>query len=183
MGGTSTHDDRMLKRYATFVALFNLLLGKKLLRKGAKSPAFSELGLVDLVLFGISTHKLSRIATKAVVTSPIRAPFTRFQEYLGYGEASEEAKGTGGFQEAVGELLTCNYCADPWIALGMLYAFDGAPARARLAMKFFSAVALADFLHVSYEKTRTHENVLTLHEEKLEREERDTTRPRARTRR
>ncbi|HUP57947.1 MAG TPA: DUF1360 domain-containing protein [Bdellovibrionota bacterium] len=183
MANTSGRDTRLLKRYAALVTVFNLVLGRKLLTKGARSPAFTELGLVDLFMLGLSTHKLSRIATKAVVTSPFRAPFTRFQEYLGYGEANEEPKAEGGFQEAVGELVSCNYCADPWIALGMLYAFDGAPARARLAMKFFSAVALADFLHVSYEKTRTHENVLTLHEEKLEREERETTRPRVRSRR
>jgi hypothetical protein len=165
----SARDARLLKRYGALVAAFNLLLGSKLLKKGAKSPAFTELGLADLVLLGLSTHKLSRIATKAVVTSPIRAPFTRFQEYLGYGETNEEAKG-GGLKQAVGELLSCNYCADPWIALGLLYAYDRAPTRARLAMKFFTAVAMADFLHVSYEKNRTHENVLTLHEEKLERE-------------
>jgi hypothetical protein len=40
-------------------------------------------------------------------------------------------------------------------------------------LKFFSAIALADFLHVFYETTRTHGNVLTLREESLERKQHD----------
>ena len=41
---------------------------------GRKSP---RLGMFDLLLITLGTHKLSRTISKDAVTSPLRAPFTR----------------------------------------------------------------------------------------------------------
>ena len=66
-------------------------------------------------MLGIATHKLSRLITKDWVTSPFRAPFTKFKEADGVGEVTEEARGTG-MQQAIGELVTCPWCVGPWVA-------------------------------------------------------------------
>lgn len=152
-----------LAGYTLTVGAYCALLGRFLWKNRS-----SLLSLQDMALLGAATHKLSRTITRDVVTTPFRAPFTRFQEFLGYGEVMEEAKGEG-VSESIGELLSCNYCADPWLALGLLYGLSIAPEQTRLFMKLFTAVAIADFLHVGYETTRTRENVLTLREEHLER--------------
>jgi hypothetical protein len=164
-----------LKTYFSFVSFYNFMLGALLLTGKVCncSPGDEEeLSIEDMILWGVASHKLSRIITKDVVTAPIRAPFTKYEELLGYGEVQEDARGKG-FRLVVGDLLSCNYCADPWVALAFGYGLDKAPRQTRFLLKFFSAVALADFLHVFYETTRTRGNVLTLREEKLSREGRD----------
>jgi hypothetical protein len=164
-----------LEGYVGAVVAFNLLLGRLVAgRRDEKTPLADRLDLTDLALLGTASHKLSRVITKDIVMTPFRMPFTRFDEYLGYGESQEGARGRG-WRETIGELLSCNYCADPWIALLLLVAFDRFPSRTRLVMKFFSAVAISDFLHVVYETTRTRENVLTLREQRLERQEREVS--------
>ena len=48
-----------------------------------------------MLLFGIATHKIGRIITKDWVTSPIRAPFTRYEESVGGGEVKEQSRAKG----------------------------------------------------------------------------------------
>jgi hypothetical protein len=115
----------------------------------------------------MATHKIARIITKDEVTNFIRAPFTRYQESLGYGEVNEAPRGSGGI-EFIGELLTCNYCMSAWVGLGLFFGFSRFPKQTRSVSAFFSALTAADFLHVVYEERRTHANVLTLQEEKLD---------------
>src|SRR5690606_41186876 len=59
-----------------------------------------------------STHKLSRLLAKDPVTSPIRAPFTRYKGVSGPAELREEPRNT------VGELLSCPFCIAQWTATG-----------------------------------------------------------------
>jgi hypothetical protein len=158
-----------LKTYLSFLSGYNVMLAGLVFLGKSVSKEEKAVSIQDLILWGVAAHKLSRIITKDVVTSPIRAPFTRYEELLGYGEVQEDGRGRG-LRQVVGELLSCNYCADPWVALGFGYGLDRAPRQTRFLMKFFSAIALADFLHVFYETTRTRGNVLTLREEKLEHE-------------
>lgn len=161
-----------LKTYFSFVSFYNFMLGALLLTGkvcNCSRGDEEELSVQDMLLWGVASHKLSRIITKDVVTAPIRAPFTKYEELLGYGEVQEDARGKG-FRQVVGDLLSCNYCADPWVALAFGYGLDKAPRQTRFLLKFFSAIALADFLHVFYETTRTRGNVLTLREERLARE-------------
>jgi hypothetical protein len=123
-----------------------------------------KLGTQDLILFGTAVHKFSRLATKASVTSPFRAPLTRYECSLGYGEFQEVSRHDGLLGD-LGDLVSCNYCADAWIALAGLFGLTKAPATMRVAMQGLSVIAIADFLHVFYETLRTQENVLTLEED------------------
>lgn len=161
-----------LKTYFGFISAYNLLLGALVVAgrlSSKKDEKDGALSTQDMILWGVASHKLSRIITKDVVTAPIRAPFTRYEELLGYGEVQEDARGRG-VRLVIGDLISCNYCADPWVALALGYGLDKAPNQTRFLLKFFSAIALADFLHVFYETTRTRGNVLTLREERLARE-------------
>src|SRR5919202_3388435 len=85
----------------------------------------------DVALLAGATAKLSRLIAKDRVTSVLRAPFTRFEEDSGYGEVSEEARGTG-LQRAIGELLICQYCVSQWVAAGMVIGHALAPRETRL---------------------------------------------------
>jgi hypothetical protein len=104
----------------------------------------------DVAVLGLATHKLSRLLTKDAVTSPLRAPFTRYAEPAGEGELNEEVRGTGA-QHAVGELITCPFCAGVWIATGLSAGLVFAPRLTRLVAAAASAVAVSDFLHLGYD--------------------------------
>ena len=108
-----------------------------------------RLSASDIVLTGVATHKLSRLITKAKVTSPVRAPFTKFQGATGKGEVAERPRGRG-MRRAVGELLVCPYCLSQWISVGFMGGLVMAPRATRLVAGAYTAQALADFLQVAY---------------------------------
>ena len=56
----------------------------------------------DLALLAVATHKLSRQIAKDPVTSPIRAPFTRYAGTSAEAELDEEVRGAG-LRKALGE--------------------------------------------------------------------------------
>ena len=56
------------------------------------------------------------------MTSPLRAPFTVYQGQEGPAELKEEVRGKGA-QKAVGELITCPFCIDMWVATGLMAGF------------------------------------------------------------
>src|SRR3954452_10702945 len=63
----------------------------------------------DALLLTVGTSRLARRIAKDPVTSPLRAPFTRFQGASGHAEVAEEVRVHGGARHAVGELLTCPF--------------------------------------------------------------------------
>jgi uncharacterized protein DUF1360 len=103
----------------------------------------------DIALSAVATHKLSRLITKDPVTSPLRAPFTAYQEQEGPAELKEEVRGNGA-RKAVGELITCPFCIDLWIATGLTAGFVYLPRTTRLAVGTLTALAGADFLQFGY---------------------------------
>ena len=103
----------------------------------------------DVALISVATHKLSRILAKDPVTSPFRAPFTRFQGPAGEGEINEEVRATGG-QHAVGELLTCPFCLGQWVATAFVFGLVLSPRATRLAATVFTALTASDFLQLAY---------------------------------
>ena len=105
--------------------------------------------VVDVVLVGVATHKLSRLLARDRVTQFLRAPFTRFQDDAGHGEVDEAARGTG-LRRAVGELVVCPACLDQWVAGGFALGLVGAPRVTRLLAGMWSAHAIADGLHLAY---------------------------------
>jgi hypothetical protein len=103
----------------------------------------------DVVLASIATHKLSRLLTKESVTSPLRAPFTRYREPGGPAELHEEVRGSG-VAHAVGELITCPFCVAVWVATGLSAGMVFAPRLTRLVATTFTAVAVSDVLQLAY---------------------------------
>ncbi|MFF4648456.1 DUF1360 domain-containing protein [Streptomyces sp. NPDC001380] len=100
----------------------------------------------DLVVCTGATHRLSRLLTKDPVTSPLRMPFTRFLGTTGPAELKEEVRGSGA-RKAIGELLTCPFCAGMWIATGLSAGLVFAPRATRLAAFALTALTGSDLLH------------------------------------
>jgi Protein of unknown function (DUF1360) len=103
----------------------------------------------DILLTGIATFRLSRLMAKDPVTSPMRAPFTRFEGVSGPGELQEEVRGEG-VRHAVGELVTCPFCISHWLATAFGFGFVLAPEVTRFVAAMMSAEAAADFLQFAY---------------------------------
>ena len=103
----------------------------------------------DVVMTGVATHKLSRLLTKAKVTSVVRAPFTELEGPAGKGEVNERPRGRG-LQRAIGELLVCPYCVGQWISAGFAAGLVISPRATRLVAAAYSAQAIADFLQLAY---------------------------------
>ena len=145
-------EDRPLGGYVVIMAVFGALL------TGAAGLAFATgrklppgVGPWDLLLMAAGTHKLSRTLSKDSVTSPLRAPFTRYQEPAGHAEVSEEVRDDrGAGRHAVGELLSCPFCLATWIATALTGGLVLAPRATRLLAATFTAVAASDFLQLAY---------------------------------
>jgi hypothetical protein len=140
---------RPLAAYGAIAAAFNGALAAGLIaaRRADRLPERYRAG--DVALLVGATAKLSRLIAKDRVTSVIRAPFTRFEEDSGYGEVSEEARGTG-MRRAIGELLICQYCVSQWVAAGMVVGHALAPRETRLVAGTFAVFGLADVLNLAY---------------------------------
>ena len=104
---------------------------------------------VDVMLVGVATHKLARRVTKDSVTSPLRAPFTRYEGLSGPGELQEGVRGSG-IRKAVGELVSCPFCISQWVATGFTFGLVVAPRATRWTASVFASLALADFLQFAY---------------------------------
>jgi hypothetical protein len=108
----------------------------------------------DLVLLAAGTHKLSRMISKDAVTSPLRAPFTRYKGTAGPAEVMEEVRVTQGWRHSVGELLSCPFCLDLWIATGFAIGLVFVPRFTRLVAGTFTALTGADFLQLAYARAQ-----------------------------
>jgi Protein of unknown function (DUF1360) len=115
-----------------------------------------DLGMKDLLLSAVATHKLSRLITKDPVTSPLRAPFTVYQGQEGPAELEEEVRGEGA-RKAVGELITCPFCIDLWVATGLMAGFIYLPRTTRLAIDTLAVLTGADLLQFGYARLQEQE--------------------------
>jgi hypothetical protein len=105
----------------------------------------------DVVLLAIATHKLSRLLSKDAITSPLRAPFTRYDRPIGSGEVMEQVRDQGsGTRHAIGELLSCPFCLAVWVATAFTGGLVLAPRLTRLVATALTAVAASDFLQMGY---------------------------------
>jgi hypothetical protein len=152
-------EQRPLGGYVVVMAVFGAILS------GAAGLAFATgrrlpegIGPWDLLLIAAGTHKLSRTLTKDAVTSPLRAPFTRYQDSGGPGEVMEEVRHRDGLRHSIGELITCPFCLDVWIAAGFTIGLVFAPRLTKLVAAALTAVTGADFLHLLYAKAQKAES-------------------------
>lgn len=134
--------------FATVVGLAGLIAawsGRSLPRRVAP---------YDLALITAGTHKLSRTISKDAVTSPLRAPFTQYRGTGGPAEVMEDTRDSDAVRHAVGELLSCPFCLDMWIATGFIIGLVFAPRFTRVVAATFTALAGADFLQLIYARAQ-----------------------------
>lgn len=108
----------------------------------------------DLVLGALATHKFSRLVSKDGVTTPLRAPFTEFEENIGSAEVQESPRPEPA-RHVLGELLTCPFCLTPWISTAYVVGLALAPRVARTWAAVFGIVGGSDFLQHVYAHVRT----------------------------
>jgi hypothetical protein len=142
---------RPLKGYLVAMGAYAATMGSLVAVGRARGVRLPErFGLGDTVLLSIATHKASRILAKDAVTSPLRAPFTRYEEPAGEAELNESVRGHG-VQHAVGELLTCPFCLAVWMSSTFAAGMVLAPRATRLVMTVLTAVAASDTLQLGYD--------------------------------
>jgi hypothetical protein len=138
--------------YLPLVGAFNALFaGFLIVAHRSKRPPPQRIGLADVALLGIATHKLGRILAKDKVLSPLRAPFARYEKDAAPSEVDEQPRGQG-LRRAIGQLVTCPYCMALWVAAFFNYGLVLRPAETRLVASIFTTVAIADWLHPLYQR-------------------------------
>jgi hypothetical protein len=144
------NEDRPISAYAVLVSVFGVSLGGSLAAVRLTGRELPErVGTLDTLVIGIAAHKLSRLIAKDKVTSFLRAPFTRFQDFAGHGEVEEEAYGHG-LRHAIGEMLICPYCLGLWCASALTVGLVAAPRSSRLVSSVLVSHTISDFLQVVY---------------------------------
>jgi hypothetical protein len=147
--GYAPGEDRPLGGYAVLMGLYGVAVtagAVTLRRRGRPLPHVS---MADIALVGVATHKLSRRMSKDSVTSPLRAPFTRYEGVAGPAELQEGVRGRG-LRKAVGELVSCPFCLSQWVSTGFTFGLIAAPRATRWTASVFASLALADFLQFAY---------------------------------
>ena len=110
----------------------------------------------DIVRVGVATATIARTIAKDPVTSPLRAPFTRFTGELdGPAELREEVRGTG-TRKAIGELVECPFCVTPWVATALFALHVASPRSARFLSGIFVAATISDFIQYATVASQQH---------------------------
>ena len=152
--GTEVTDERAgalyrpLGTYAVLTGTFLTGFGTLLAVAEARKRLDREIGVTEIALIGIASHKLSRLVAKDEVAAFVRAPFVEVREEDD-GRIEEEPAGRGP-RRAVGRLLTCPSCVGQWAAAGFVAGHVWAPRATRAVAAVFVADAVSDFLHVAY---------------------------------
>lgn len=147
--------ERPLRGYVVVIATFSaavaglVTLGKA---RGRELP--EQIGPWDVVLLAAGAHKMSRLVSKESVTAPLRAPFTRYTGTGGPAEVEEEVRADSGVKHSIGELLTCPFCLDVWMATAFTAGLVFAPRATRLVAAAATALAGSDFLQLAYARAQ-----------------------------
>lgn len=148
-------EERPLGGYVAVMGIFfALVAGAAGLAAATGRTLPSRIGAYDLVLLTLGTHKLSRTISKDAVTSPLRAPFTRYSDTGGPAEVTEEVRKSNSLRHSIGELIACPFCLDMWVATGFAIGFVFAPRVTRLVAALFAALTGADFLQLAYARAQ-----------------------------
>lgn len=143
--------DRPLGTYIGAMATYGSVvttLGVVIRKRGVKLPERIEPW--DAAVLSLAAHKIARLVAKDPVTSPLRAPFTKFRGTAGPAELKEEVRSTGSVRHGIGELITCPFCIGMWAATGFVGGLVLAPRATRLVAGTFAVLAGADFLQFAY---------------------------------
>jgi hypothetical protein len=146
--------ERPLGGYLWLLAAYGAVVaaGTGLVRwRGAELPA--RFAGADMVMMSIAAHKISRIVTKDPVTSPLRAPVTRFEGPSGEGEITDSVRGAG-LRHALGELVTCPFCIAQWIVTILAFGMVLSPRVTRFVTSLFVMLTGSDLLQIAYAKAQ-----------------------------
>ena len=152
LAGYAPGQEQELRGHAVLMGVFASLCTTFVLwlrRSGRKLP--DHVGAGDLLLVSVATHKAARLIAKDRVTSPLRAPFTRFQRSAGPAEVAEEPRGAG-LRRSIGELVSCPYCLGMWIASAFVAGLIVMPRATRAVASVLTAVTGSDLLQIAYKK-------------------------------
>jgi Protein of unknown function (DUF1360) len=150
--------ERPLGSFAALMGVYGTaVLSASAYVRARRKPLPERVGMQDLGLIAVATHKLARLIAKDPVTSPVRAPFTKFEGQSGEAEVAEEVVGSGP-RKAVGELVTCPFCLAQWIATAFMFGLVIRPRETRLAAALFTTVSAADFLQFAYDALQSDED-------------------------
>ena len=147
--GYAPGEDRPLGGYAALMGVYGTAVAAGAVALRRRRRPLPDVRPVDIALIGVATHKLARRVSKDSVTSPLRAPFTRYEGLSGPAELQEGGRGSG-IRKAVGELVSCPFCLSQWVATGFTFGLLVAPRATRWAASVFASLALADFLQFAY---------------------------------
>jgi len=101
---------------------------------------------LDFVVLSAATFKAARTLSHDEVTSFLRQPFVRGDAHSGEDEEPVE----GGFEQAIGELVTCTRCIGTWAAAGLAATQVIAPRFGRLLTWSLGAAAANDFFQAGF---------------------------------
>jgi hypothetical protein len=144
-----TAEDRPLGAYTALLATWGATVAGAGVLARRRLPG--RLAPADLLTAAVATHTASRLLARDPVTSPLRAPFTRYRGTSGPAQLDEEARGTG-LRHALGELMTCPYCLAPWLATGFLAGLATAPRATRTLWSLLTVVGVADALQLAWDR-------------------------------
>jgi hypothetical protein len=135
--------------YRAYAAIFGLyaagLAGAGALGRTLERDPQCQTAL-DLAVLGLATFKVARTLSRDSVASFVREPFVRGDARSG----DQEPVRTGGFEEAIGELVTCTRCIGTWAAAGLASTQILAPRFGRLLTWSLGAAAVNDFLQAGF---------------------------------
>jgi hypothetical protein len=135
--------------YATIMGVFagGLGVAGALARALDRNPACQT--PLDLVVLSAASFKGARTVARDEVTSFLRDPFVRGQAHTGDDEEPVE---TGGWEQAIGELVTCSRCAGTWVAAGLATTQILAPRFGRLLTWSLAAAGINDWLQAGFSR-------------------------------
>lgn len=139
-----------VRSYALVAAAF--ALGLALFLRLARDRLPEQVAVRDVAQNAVAAHKLSRIVSREKVGAALRAPLT-------VDPAATEAPahgttGAAGLRRALGELVTCPYCLDLWIAAALTAGTVVAPRTTRFVTAALASHAGADFLQAAFVRAR-----------------------------
>ncbi|MEI7031865.1 DUF1360 domain-containing protein [Streptomyces pratensis] len=105
---------------------------------------------LDLLMTAAAVFRLGRLLSKGSVTSPLRAPFTRYEGSAGPAEVKESPRG-GLIRSTVGELATCPFCLSVWLTTTFTGAHLLWPRATRAVTGGVTALAVADTIQLGYD--------------------------------
>ncbi len=132
--------------YAAIAGAYGGLLAAVTLAGKALGRPAPKLGALEAAALGMASFKAARTLAREKVASFVRAPFVEGEAY----EGEDEQPAGDGFQQALGELLTCTRCVGTWSAAGLASLLVLTPRFGRLVVLVLDAGAVNDFLQAGF---------------------------------